>query len=193
VKKNTKLNRKIKIDQKGLRKLTPSKNYFGSLAQSIIHQQLSRKAALKIEQKFLKIFNSRNKFPKPEEVLKPTDAQFRSAGLSAQKTSYLYDLAKKFIDGTITPKKFLKMTDEEIIEHLTMVKGVGAWTAQMFLIFALNRKNVLPVGDLGTRKGFQKVFNLRALPSEKQMRKLAEPYEGDHTMLTLYLWQILDE
>jgi DNA-3-methyladenine glycosylase II len=84
------------------------------------------------------------------------------------------------------------MTDNEIKEHLVQVKGIGPWTADMFLIFALNRKDILPVGDLGTKKGFQKAFNLKKLPTEKQMLKLAKPHAGERTLLTLYLWDLLD-
>ena len=119
-------------------------------------------------------------------------AQLKSAGLSPQKMSYLKDLAEKFLDKIINTRNFHKMTDNEVKEHLVRVKGVGPWTADMFLIFALNRKDVLPVGDLGTQKGFQKAFNLKKLPSEKMMHKLAEPHKGRRTELTLYLWQILD-
>ena len=199
------MNKKLEIDLKKLRKLTPSKNIFASLVRSIIYQQLSGKAAAAIERKFFglfdpKVLNTKGKrrdlldakFPKPEQVLKLTDAQFRSAGLSGQKTTYLRDLSLKFIDGTMERKKFPKMTDEEIIEHLTVVKGIGIWTAHMFLIFALNRRDVLPTGDLGIKKGFQKAFNLRTLPNEVKMYKLANPYKGRYTDLTLYLWHILD-
>ncbi len=85
------------------------------------------------------------------------------------------------------------MSDEEVKEHLIRVKGIGPWTADMFLIFALNRPNILPVGDLAIRKGFQKAFRLRIMPGEKRMRILARPYEGEHTYLSLYLWSILDD
>ena len=84
------------------------------------------------------------------------------------------------------------MSDDEIREHLIAVKGIGRWTADMFLMFALNRPNVLPVGDLAIQKGFMKAFGLRAMPDEKKMRKLAAEYEGDHTQLSLYLWHIID-
>ena len=84
------------------------------------------------------------------------------------------------------------MSDQEVKEHLVRVKGVGPWTADMFLIFALNRKDILPVGDLGTQKGFQKAFKLKKLPTEKTMYKLALPHKGNYTELTLHLWQILE-
>lgn len=196
---------KLRIDRKKLRKLEPSRSPFASLMRSIIYQQLSGKAAAAIERKFFGLFDAKAlaatnargallpvKFPKPEQVLKLSDAKFRIAGVSAQKAGYLRDLAAKFDDGTIEPKKFPKMSDQEIIEHLTRVKGIGAWTAHMFLIFALNRPDVLPVGDLGVRKGFQKAFGLRSLPDEKKMLLLAAPHAGRRTELTLHLWGILD-
>jgi DNA-3-methyladenine glycosylase II len=117
----------------------------------------------------------------------------REAGLSGQKARYLRDLASRFLDKTIDPRQFPNMSDEEIIEHLTAVKGIGEWTAHMFLIFALNRPNVLPIGDLAIKKGFQRAFGLRKLPSDKRMRELARPHEGAHTELALHLWRIMDE
>ncbi len=173
------------------RTLTPSTNYFLSLTRSIIYQQISTKAGDSINKRFLTLFG-RGKVT-PERLLKISDADLRSAGLSGQKLSYLKDLADKFLDGTIEPKKFPKMSDAEIKEHLLQVKGIGGWTADMFLIFALNRPNILPLGDLGIKKGFQKVFNLRKMPDEKRMRKLAKEFEGEHSYLALHLWQAIDE
>src|SRR5579872_6210172 len=147
----------IKIEKHKIkRKLTPSNNHFLSLARSIIFQQISTAAGNSIHNKFLKLFGRRK--PTAEILLTLKAKDLRSAGLSAQKISYMQDLAKKFLDGTINPKLFSKMTDGEIKEHLVRVKGIGPWTADMFLIFALNRPNILPVGDLGIQKGFQKVF-----------------------------------
>lgn len=183
--------KKLKLSRSVLDVLKPTKNAFASLVRSIIYQQLSGKAAASILAKFLKLF-PRKKFPLPEDVLALSDQEFKSAGVSAQKAAYLRDLSAKFLDGTITPKKFPKMTDQEIKEHLVAVKGIGPWTADMFLIFALNRPDVLPVGDLAIRKGFQKAFNLRAVPSEQQMYKLSLPYDGKRTHLSLYLWQLMD-
>lgn len=183
--------KKLKINKKKLPKLEPSDNAFRSLARSIIFQQLSGKAATSILNKFVSLW-PKKKFPKPQDVLVLTDLQLKNTGVSTQKASYLRDLAKKFIDGTIKPKHFPKMSDQEVIEHLVCVKGVGVWTAHMFLIFALNRPNVLPVGDLAIRKGFQKVFKLRREPTEKKMRELARAHDGEHTYLALHLWQIID-
>jgi DNA-3-methyladenine glycosylase II len=183
---------KINIDYKKLRKLEPTKNAFASLVRSIIFQQLSGKAAQSILNKFLKLWPNK-KFPKPEDVLILKDKDFRNSGVSLQKANYLRDLSKNFIDKTINSKKFSKMTDEEIREHLIQVKGIGRWTADMFLIFALNRPNVLPVGDLAIVKGFQKLWNLNTVPSEEKMRELAKDFDGEHTYLSLYLWNVMDE
>ncbi len=181
---------KLKIDKKKLRKISPTKNPFLSLASSIIYQQISTKAGDSIFAKFRKLFG-RSKIT-PEKFLKLTTLQLKSAGISPQKLGYLTDLAQKFSEKKINHKNFHKMSDMEVKEHLLQVKGIGPWTADMFLIFALNRKDILPVGDLGTKKGFQKAFGLKSLPSESKMLKLAKPHMGERTDLTLYLWGILD-
>lgn len=181
----------LRLDKRKLRKLEPTKNPFGSLVRSIIFQQLSTKSATSILHKFLRVF-PKKAFPTPEDILKLSDEQFASAGISPQKRSYIRDLALKFSDGTINSKKLHTMSDEEIREHLIQVKGIGPWTIDMFLIFALNMPDVLPTGDLGVMKGFQKVFGLKKLPTVTQMEKLAEPYRGRRTYLALYMWQSLD-
>ena len=117
----------------------------------------------------------------------------RAAGLSNQKTDYLYDLSRKFDEGFITPEKFPQMTDEEIREHLVAVKGIGVWTADMFLMFTLGRPNVLPTLDLGIKKGFQKLYGLKALPDDKKMQKLAKGWHPYCTIASWYLWRLADE
>jgi len=172
------------------RKLKPAKNYFLALAKAIIYQQISTKAGDSIYKKFISLFGKKN--PTPKLLLQFSEHDLRRAGLSKQKISYLNDLANKFLDKTIDQKVFKDMKDEEIKKHLIQVKGIGPWTADMFLIFALNRPNVLPIGDLGIVKGFQKAFRLKKTPNEKKMKKLSRPYEGSFTKFSLYLWQILD-
>ena len=181
---------KIKIDKKKLRKISPTKNAWLSLASSIIYQQISTKAGNAIYKKFGGLFAGKK--PTPQAFLNFSIAQLKSAGISPQKAGYLKDLSEKFLDKTINTKNFHKMTDAEVKEHLLQVKGIGPWTADMFLIFALNRPDILPVGDLGTRKGFQKAFKLKALPTESQMLRFALPHAGQRTDLTLHLWGILD-
>ena len=169
----------------------PSRHPFESLVQSIVYQQLSGKAARTIFQRFLKLFK-KGRFPRPNEVLKVSSVKLHSVGLSNQKTSYILDLARKFSNGEIAHDKFHVMSDEEVIEHMTKVKGIGVWTAQMFLIFSLNRPDVLPTGDLGIQKGFKKLFELKQLPSPGRMEKLAESWRGHRTVASLYLWKIVD-
>lgn len=164
---------------------------FQSLAEAIIYQQLSGKAAATILKRFVALFPNK-KFPTPEDVLRVKTEKLRAAGLSGQKASYLKDLAAKFKDGTITPKLFKKMDDQEIIEHVVRVKGIGIWSAQMFLMFTLDRPDVLPTGDLGIQKGFKVLFKLRALPSPAQMEKLARPWAGHRTLACMYLWRLVD-
>lgn len=163
---------------------------FTALVRSIVFQQLSGKAATTILNRLLAYFPKKK--PTAALMLKLTAAQFRKAGMSAQKTAYLKDLAKRFLDGTIEPKKFPKMTDEEIREHLLIVKGIGRWTADMFLMFTLYRPDVLPTGDLAIQKGFQRVFNLKQKPDAKRMEKLAEPWVPHRTVASLYLWRVMD-
>lgn len=165
---------------------------FQSLAEAIVYQQLSGKAAATILKRFIALW-PKKKFPTPDDVLEIKVEKLRVAGLSGQKASYLKDLALKFKDGTINPKLFPTMTDAEILAHVTAVKGIGEWTGQMFLMFTLARPDVLPTGDLGIQKAFQKLFNLRAKPSPERMEKLAKPWAGHRTVACFYLWRLLDQ
>jgi DNA-3-methyladenine glycosylase II len=175
----------------GLPPFEPQSNAFRALTESIIYQQLSGKAAAAIYGRFLHLFPGR-RFPAPARLLALPPGRLRSAGLSNQKATYLVDLAAKFIDGTIQPRRFPALTDEEISEHLIQVKGIGQWTADMFLMFALNRPDVLPVGDLGIRNGFKKVYRLRGEPTADKMRTLAEPWRPFRTVGAWYLWRALE-
>jgi DNA-3-methyladenine glycosylase II len=172
--------------------LTHSSNAFRALARAIIHQQLSTKAAATIEQRFILLYHPK-KFPTPLDVKNTNQTKLRSVGLSNQKAGYMYDLSEKFIDKTVDPKHFHKMSDAEISEHVIRVKGIGEWSAQMFLIFALNRPNILPTGDLGIQKGAQLFFGLKSLPTPERLRTLATKFDGDHTVFALYLWKLADE
>lgn len=168
------------------------RNPFAALVSAIIYQQLSGKAAGTIHRRFLALY-PKKKHPSPEDILKTPARKFLSVGVSRQKREYLKDLSRKFLDGTIEPKKFPKMTDAEIREHLIRVKGIGVWTADMFLMFTLHRPDVLPTGDLGIQKGFQKLFKLRQLPTPAKMERLAEVWRPHRTVASWYLWRIVDE
>lgn len=161
---------------------------FQALCRAIVGQQLSVKAAATIHSRFVALY----KKVTPQAVAKTSLATFRSVGLSAQKASYVHDLAKKFLDGTVDPKQFPTMSDDEIREHLIAVKGVGRWTADMFLMFTLHRPDVLPTGDLGIQKAMQKVFKLKKLPTPEQMEKLAAAWAPHRTVACRYLWDCLD-
>lgn len=162
-----------------------------ALSRAIIYQQLSGKAAGTIYGRYCA--NFKNKTPSPKEFFKKKREKLMEAGLSNQKMNYLYDLSQKFQDGFITPEKFPSMTDEEIREHLVAVKGIGVWTADMFLMFTLGRMDILPTLDLGIKKGFQKLFKLRTLPDHDKMVKLARPWAPYRTVACWYLWRLADE
>lgn len=164
---------------------------FQALCESIIYQQISGKAAASILARFIALW-PKKKFPAPEDVKKIKVEKLRSAGVSPQKAAYLKDLAEKFLDGTINPKQFHRMADEDIIAHVVRVKGIGEWTAQMFLMFTLGRPDILPTGDLGIQKAFQKVFHLRKKPSPERMKQLAKGWAGHRTVACFYLWRTLD-
>lgn len=172
--------------------LTHSNNAFRALVRAIIHQQLSTKAAATIEGRFVALYRPK-KFPKPEDMANTNITAFRAVGLSGQKSNYLQDLARKFIDKTVDPKHFHVMSDEEIRAHVISVKGIAKWSADMFLIFALNRRNVLPTGDLAIQKGAQIFFALKTLPTPERIEKLAKSFKGDYTVFSLYLWKLADE
>ena len=163
---------------------------FRALAESIVYQQLSGKAAATIFKRVTVLFSDSVLTPKKLLLLK--DSQLRAAGLSMQKLSYLQDLARKFEDGTINPKKFATQSDEEIREHLIAVKGIGRWTADMFLMFYLHRPDVFPTGDLGIQKGFQKLHNMKRLPKVLHMERLAKPWSPWRSVAARYLWLIQD-
>jgi len=167
-------------------------NPFQSLARAIIFQQLSGKAAKTIFDRFCALYPNK-KFPLPNDVLKTTDAKLRQVGVSAQKAGYLKDLALKCTDGTINSRRFPRMSDEEIRSHVIAVKGVGPWTADMFLMFTLGRSDVLPTGDLGIQKGMQRLFNMKALPTAEKMQKLSEAWRPYRTVACWYLWRLADE
>ncbi len=170
--------------------LRTTTDHFGALSRSIIYQQISGKAAKAIETRFKALFKGGN--PNAKSVKKLSDQKLKSAGLSPQKIKYIRDLSLKFLDGTINPTLFPEMNDEEIREHLISVKGIGRWTADMFLMFTLNRPDVLPMGDLGIQKGFQILFKLKRLPGQRKMEKLSRDWKPYRTIASLYLWQSAD-
>ncbi len=168
----------------------PQRLYFQTLAESIIGQQLSGKAADTITARFVALF-PRVKFPKPEHVLKAPAKKLRSSGLSWAKVSFLKDLARHVHNKRLDFHKFPTWTDEEIIAHLTAVHGIGRWTAEMFLMFSLNRPDVFSTGDQGLKNAIRKLYGFKKEPTAKQMLKLAENWRPHRTAAARYLWKSL--
>ena len=162
---------------------------FHSLAESIVYQQLNGKAAFTIFKRFTALAGDPIT---PKGILKLTDEQLRSVGLSKQKSSYLRDMAERATRGELDFSKLHEMSDDAVIEHLTQVKGVGTWTAQMFLMFTLKRENVLPTGDFGIRMAIKKHYKKRKLPNPLQMEKVAKAWEPYRSIACWYLWRSLD-
>ncbi|HSY99964.1 MAG TPA: DNA-3-methyladenine glycosylase [Terriglobales bacterium] len=162
---------------------------FHSLAEAIVYQQLNGKAAVTIFKRFAALAGEPLS---AEGIAKLTAEQMRSAGLSKQKSSYLRDMADRTIRGELSFTHLPEMTDEEVIKHLTQVKGVGVWTAQMFLIFTLKRQNILPTGDFGIRMAMKKHYHKRKLPNPVQMEKIARPWEPYRSIASWYLWRSLN-
>jgi DNA-3-methyladenine glycosylase II len=162
---------------------------FHSLAEAIIYQQLNGKAAVTIFKRFAALAGEPLT---PEGILKLSEEQLRSVGLSKQKSSYLRDLAAKTHEGKLDFGRLPKLSDDEVIEHLTQVKGIGVWTAHMFLMFALRRPNVLPTGDFGVRMAMKKYYKKRKLPKPDQMEKIAKAWEPYRSVACWYLWKSLD-
>ncbi len=165
---------------------------FEALAESIVYQQLSGKAAKKIWARVKAIY-PRRKWLDPKLVLATADERFRAAGLSGSKTCALKDLAVKTLDGTIpSARALVRMSDEEVIARLTTVRGIGRWTAEMLLLFDLGRLDIWPASDYGVRKGFAKTFGRRKLPTPKELLRLGEKWRPYRSVAAWYFWRALE-
>lgn len=173
-----------------------TQSLFHALAESIVYQQLSGKAAATIFGRFVDLYASgsngrrRRRFPRPEEVLATPHDVLRSAGLSNNKALALKDLASKTLDGTVPSLRSVKrMSDEELVERLTTVRGIGVWTVEMLLMFRLGRPDVLPVGDLGVRKGYMLAYGLDEMPTPKELLQLGEVWRPFRSVGSWYMWR----
>lgn len=162
---------------------------FSSLAEAIVYQQLNGKAALTIFNRFAELAGDPLT---PEGILKLNDAQLRSVGLSKQKSAYLKDLAAKTASGLLDFSRLPGLSDDEVIEHLTQVKGIGVWTAHMFLMFSLRRPDILPTGDYGVQMAIKKHYRKRKVPKPKDMEKIARAWEPYRSVACWYMWRSLD-
>ena len=177
-----------------IERIGPCKMQFGepkfhSLAEAIVYQKLNGKAALTIFKRFAALAGDPLT---PGGILKLKTEQMRSVGLSKQKTSYLVDMAERTNRGELSFSRLQDLSDEKVIEHLTQVKGVGVWTAHMFLMFTLRRPNILPTGDYGVRAAMMKHYKKRKLPKPDVMEKIAKPWAPYRSIACWYLWQSLD-
>lgn len=171
---------------------SPTHSVFTALVRSIIYQQLTGRAAATILGRVNRLFVPK-RFPTPRDLLEIAPERLREAGLSAAKTAALRDLAAKALDGTVPSlPRVRRMADDEIVERLTAVRGVGRWTVEMLLIFKLGRPDVLPVGDLGVRKGFALTFRKRKLPDATVMIRRGERWRPYRTVASWYLWRALE-
>lgn len=171
--------------------ITPHSNYYQELVDSIISQQLSVKAARSIEKRFCALFGSTD-FPGPEQILSKDIETLRSAGLSNAKANYVQDLARHVLDGKLEFEKFEAMDNTAISAELVAVKGIGEWTAHMFLMFCMGRLDILPVGDLGIKNGIKKLYGLDHLPAPDEIREIAKAWHPYESVASWYIWQSLD-
>ncbi len=172
----------------------PEASPFHSLARSILFQQLSGKAASAILERFVALFAEEGAaaFPEPERVLAADEELLRSAGVSRAKAAAIHDLADHFASGDLSPDRFDEWDDEEIIAHLTRVRGVGRWTAQMFLMFQLRRPDVLPTGDAGMNRAMSRLYGLPMPPAPADVERTGAPWRPWSTVACWYLWRSED-
>lgn len=178
-----------------IQKLPPFKpinpdRYFTRLCDDIVSQQLSGKAAATIFSRFNKLFN--NDTITPDELLQIPHEKLRAAGLSNTKANYVKNLAQHVLDGSLTLDRLPKLTDEEVIAELTKVKGIGRWTAEMFLIFSLGREDVFSHGDLGLRNGLKKIYKFKREPSKKRIEAIVKKWSPYKSFASRILWKCLE-
>ncbi|CAJ2646402.1 unnamed protein product [Trifolium pratense] len=168
-------------------KITP----FFSLIKTLISQQLSNKASSSIENRFISLFDSQSSIL-PNAVLSLTPTQLRELGISGPKSTYIHDLSTKYANGFLSDSSIIEMDDEMLYEKLTSVKGIGPWSVHMFMIFTLHRPDVLPVGDLVVRRGVEKLYGLKGLPSPSQMEVLCEKWKPYRSVGSWYMYRFVE-
>lgn len=180
------------IAEFGTPDFAPHTDYYAALVNSIIGQQLSVKAAATIKQRFMDLFDG--ELPTPEAILNKQHEELRAAGLSNAKVTYVRDLAEHIVDSRIHFNDIPEQTNDEILNMLTDVKGIGEWTVHMFLMFCVGRLDVLPVGDLGIRSGIRKLYGFDDLPTPAEVASVADKYSWQPyaSVASWYIWQSLD-
>ncbi len=168
----------------------PTGNAFHALLRAIAFQQLAGRAAAAIHGRVLGLFDGRG--PTPEGLLALSHEALRSAGLSAAKQAACIDLATKFVDGTVPTHDLDRLPDAEIVARLSQVRGIGRWTAEMFLLFELQRPDVWPVDDFGVRAGWRRIHHLEEAPSPRQLEPLGDPFRPQRSAVAWYCWRAVD-
>ena len=185
-------NMNVLIKKFGRPDFNQGQDYFQSLLRSIVFQQLSGKAAQTIYERLVSLIPKTSNLC-PNEVLKLNKDEMRKAGLSFQKINYVRNLADYFENNSLQKNNVEKMTEEEISKELIQIKGIGQWTVDMFLMFTLNRADILPYKDLGIQKGIMKIFKMKNLPSKKEMENCSRKWRPYRTIACWYLWRIADD
>ena len=162
---------------------------YGALLRAIVGQQLSTKAARTIYGRVLELFGGAT--PSPKQLLEADEADLRACGLSGRKAEYVRDLAAHVLDGELELDRLEQLSDEEVIAEIVAVRGLGTWTAEMFLIFHLERPDVLSGGDLGIRKAIQVEYGLKEMPTPAKVLEIGEPWRPNRSLASLYLWESL--
>jgi DNA-3-methyladenine glycosylase II len=162
---------------------------YGALLRAIVGQQLSTKAARTIYLRVVDLFGDTT--PSPEQLLEASEEDLRGCGLSGRKTEYVRDLARHVLSGELELDRLGKLEDEQVIEEIVAVRGLGRWTAEMFLLFHLQRPDVLSGGDLGIRKAIQVEYELEEMPTPTRVLEIGEPWRPYRSLASLYLWESL--
>ena len=180
------------IEECGAYKPRPGSDPYGQLVRAILFQQLAGAAASAIMCRWFAFYGDEQSPPAPERILATKDADFRACGISRQKMGYLRDLAEHVIDGRLPFDRLDAMDDADVIEALTAVKGVGEWTAQMLLMFQLGRPDVLPVGDLGVRKGMQLAYGIADTPTPQEALAIGQPWAPFRSVGSWYMYRAVE-
>ena len=180
------------IEEHGPYRPRPGGDPYASMVRSILFQQLAGAAARAIQRRFFALHGDEERTPDPLAILATTDEEFRGAGVSRQKAGYLRDLAQHCVDGALDFAAIADLDDAAVIERLTAVRGIGEWSAHMFLMFELGRPDVLPTGDLGVRKGMQAAYGLPETPTPKQALEIGAPWAPYRTVASWYMWRAVE-
>ena len=165
---------------------------YAALLRTILFQQLAGAAAMAIQRRWLALYGDTGSTPTPEQLAATTDEQFRSAGVSRQKAGYMRDLAMHVADGRLDFGELPGLPDDEIVKRITAVKGLGEWSAHMFLMFHLGRPDVLPIGDLGVRNGMRLAYGLEETPTPARAREIGAPWAPYRSVGSWYMWRVAE-